>query len=130
MQGLFAMQRSWQKFDELQHERHMKAEELADKVSLLEAEAASVKTALEEKEKFKKEAESSREVASKATKEAKLVREELQTCQLDREYHRGVAEDKNTLVDNIQKDLQAQVDKCSELAKENAEKTQLLKEQA
>ena len=102
---------SWQKFDGLQHMWHIQVEELASKNKLLEAEAASAKTALEEKERFKKEAESSREVASKATKEAKLIKEELRTCQLDREYHRGVAEDKTTLADTLQKDLQAQVDK-------------------
>ena len=127
VQGIFALHRSWQKFDELQHEWHNKAEELAERVNLLEAKAASAKTALEEKEK---EAASSKEVASKATKEAKLVREELRTCQLDREYHRGVAEEKTTLSDTLQKDLQAQVDKCSELVKDNAEKAQLLEEQA
>ena len=71
MQGVFALHRSWQKFDKLQHEWHSKAEELAERVNLLEAEAASAKTALEEKEK---EAASSKEVASKATKEAKLVK--------------------------------------------------------
>ena len=58
------------------------------------------------------------------------MKDELCTYQLDREYHRGVADDKTTLADNLQKDLQAQVEKCSELAKENAEKTQLLEEQA
>ena len=47
------MHRSWRKFDELQHEWHRKAEELAEKVNLLEAEAASAKTALEEMEKYK-----------------------------------------------------------------------------
>ena len=73
------MHRSWQKFDELQHEWHRKAEELADKVKLLEADAAFVKTALEEKDKYK-EAESSRKAASEATKEAKLIKEELRTC--------------------------------------------------
>ena len=84
VQGLFAMHRSWQKFDELQHEWHRKAEELAERVDLLEAEAASAKTVLEEKEK---EVASFRETASKATKEAKVIKEELRTCQLDREYH-------------------------------------------
>ena len=83
------MHRSWQKFDDLQHEWHRKAEDLADQVKLLEAESASAKTAFEEKEK---EAASSKEATSKATKEAKLVKEELRTCQLDREYYRGVAE--------------------------------------
>ena len=121
------MHRSWQKFDELQHEWHRKAEELAEKVNLLEAEAASAKTALEEKEK---EAASSKEAASKATREAKLVKEELRTCQLDREYHRGVAEEKTSLSDTLQKDLQTQVDKCLELSKKDTEKTQLLEEQA
>ena len=124
------MHRSWQKFDELQHEWHRKAEELDEKVDLLEAEAASAKTALEEKEKYKEEAESSKAAASKAIKEAKLVREELRTCQLDREYHRGVAEEKTNLADNLQKDLQSQVEKCDELTKKDAEKTQLLEEQA
>ena len=68
-------------------------------------------------------------MASKATKEVKLIKEELRTCQLDREYHKDVADKKTALVDTLQKDLQAQVDRCSELIKENAEKTQLLEEQ-
>ena len=121
------MHRSWQKFDDLQHEWHRKAEELADQVKLLEAESASAKAALEEREK---EAASSKEAASKAIKEAKLVKEELRTCQLDREYHRGVAEEKTNLADNLQKDLQSQVEKCDELTKKDAKKTQLLEEQA
>ena len=124
------MHRSWQKFDELQHEWHRKAEELADKVKLLEVDSAFVKTALEEKDKYKEEAESSKAAASKAIKEAKLIKEELRTCQLGREYHRGVAKEKTTLFDTLQKDLQAQVDKCNELAEDNATKTQMLEEQA
>ena len=98
------MHRSWQKFDDLQHEWHRKAEDLADQAKLFEAEVASAKAALEEKEK---EAASSREMASKANKEVKIVKEELRTCQLDREYHRGVANKKTALVDDLQKDLQA-----------------------
>ena len=124
------MHRSWQKFDELQHDWHRKAEELAEKVNLLEAEAASAKTALVDMEKYKGEAESSRAAASKAVKEAKEIREELRTCQLDREYHRGVAEEKTSLVDTLQKDLQSQVDKCLELSRKDEEKTRRLEEQA
>ena len=71
LQGLFALHRSWKKFDELQHEWHNRAEELASKNKLLEADAAFVKVPSEEKEKFKEEAESSRKVASEATKEDK-----------------------------------------------------------
>ena len=74
------MHRSWQKFDELQHDWHRKAEDLVERVNLLEAEAASAKTALEEMEKYKKEAESSKASASKAIKEAKTIKEELRTC--------------------------------------------------
>lgn len=99
------MHRSWEKFDELQHEWHRKAEELAERVNLLEAEATSAKTALEEMEKYKGEAESSKAAASKAIKEAKEIKEELRTCQLDREYHRDVATEKTILVDDLQKDL-------------------------
>ena len=122
------MHRSWQKFDELQHDWHRKAEELAQKVDLLEAEAASAKTALEEMEKYKEEAESSKASTSKAIKEAKETKEELRTCQLDREYHRKVAEEKTTLTDTLQKDLQSQMDKCLELSRENEEKARLLEE--
>ena len=122
------MHRSWQKFDELQHDWHRKAEELAQKVDLLEAEAASAKTAVVDLEKYKEEAESSRAAASKAVKEAKEIKEELRTCQLDREYHRGVATEKTTLADDLQKNLQAQVDKCLELSRENEEKARLLEE--
>ena len=129
VQGVFSLHRSWQKFDELQHEWHNKAEELAEKVNLLEAEAASAKTALEENEKYKEEAESSKAATSKAIKEAKQIKEELRTCQLDREYHRGVATEKTTLADDLQKDLQAQMDKCSELTAKDAEKTKLIEEQ-
>ena len=84
------MHRSWQKFDELQHDWHRKAEELAQKVDLLEAEAASAKTALEEMEKYKEEAESSKASASKAIKEAKTIKEELRTCQLDAFIYLGL----------------------------------------
>ena len=123
------MHRSWQKFDELQHEWHRKVEELADKVKLLEVDSAFMKTAIEEKDKYKEEAESSKAAASKAIKEAKLIKEELRTCQLDREYHRKVAEEKTTLTDTLQKDLQTQVDRCNELVAKDADKTKLIEEQ-
>lgn len=119
------MHRSWQKFDELQHEWHHKAEDLAQKVDLFEAKATS---ALQLAEKYKQEAESSKASASKATKEAKEIKEALRTCQLDNEYHRGVASEKTTLADDLQKNLQAQIDKCLDLTRENREKTQLLED--
>ena len=122
------MHRSWQKFDELQHYWHRKAEELVHKVDLLEAEAESAKTALVDLDKCKKEAESSKAAASKAIKEAKEIKEELRTCRLDKEYHQGVATEKTTLADDLQKNLQAQVDKCLDLTRENREKVRLLEE--
>ena len=122
------MHRSWQKFDELQHDWHRKAEELVQKVDLLEAEAESAKTALVDLDKCKKEAESSKAAASKAIKEAKEIKEELRTCQLDREYHRGVAEEKTSLADTLQKDLQSEIDKCLDLTRENREKVRLLED--
>ena len=122
------MHHSWQKFDELQHDWHRKAEDLVERVTLLEAEAESAKTALVDLDKCKKEAESSKTAASKAVKEAKEIKEELRTCQLDREYHRGVATEKTTLADDLQIDLQAQMDKCSELTAKDAEKTKLIEE--
>ena len=122
------MHRSWQKFDELQHDWHRKAEDLVERVNLLEAEAESAKTALVDLDKCKKEAESSKTAASKAIREAKEIKEELRTCQLDREYHRGVAEEKTSLADTLQKDLQSQIDKCLDLSRENVEKTRLLED--
>ena len=122
------MHRSWQKFDELQHYWHRKAEELVHKVDLLEAEAESAKTALVDLDKCKKEAESSKAAASKAIKEVKEIKEELRTCRLDKEYHQGVATEKTTLADDLQKNLQAQVDKCLDLTRENREKVRLLEE--
>ena len=124
------MHRSWKKFDELQHVWHRKAEEPADKVSLLKAEAASVKTALEERDKYKGEAESLQRLASEATNEVREVKEELRTCKLDMEYHKDVADKKIALVDSLQIDLQTQVEKCGELAAENAQQKKLLDEQA
>ena len=122
------MHRSWQKFDELQHDWHRKAEDLVHKVDLLEAEAESAKTALVDLDKCKKEAESSKAAASKAIKEAKEIKEELRTCRLDKEYHLGVATEKTTLADDLQKNLQAQIDKCLDLTRENREKVRLLEE--
>ena len=77
LQGLFALHRSWQKFDELQHDWHNKAEDLISKNTLLEADAAFVKTAMEQNEKFKEEAEFSKKAAAEVVKEAKLIKEEL-----------------------------------------------------
>ena len=122
------MHRSWQKFDALQHYWHRKAEELVQKVDLLEAEAESAKTAIVDLDKYKKEAESSKAAASKAIKEAKEIKEELRTCRLDKEYHLGVATEKTTLADDLQKNLQAQIDKCLDLTRENREKVRLLEE--
>ena len=122
------MHRSWQKFDELQHYWHRKAEELVQKVDLLEAEAESAKTAIVDLDKYKKEAESSKAAASKAIKEAKEIKEELRTCRLDKEYHLGVATEKTTLADDLQKNLQAQIDKCLDLTRENREKMRLLED--
>ena len=101
LQGLFALHRLWKKFDELQHEWHNKVEDLVSKNKLLEADAAFVKTAMEQNEKFKEEAETSKKAASEATKEVKRIKEELRTCQLDREYHKDVAEKKTDLVDTL-----------------------------
>ena len=118
-QGLFALHRSWQKFDELQHEWHSQAKELASKNKLLEADAAFVKISLVEKEKFKEKVESSRKAASEATKEVKEIKEYLQTCRLDRDYHKDLVEKKTALVDNLQNDLQTQTEQCGKMSAEN-----------
>ena len=89
-----------------------------------------MKIALEEKDKYKEEVESLRRLASEADKEAKEVKEELRTCKLDREYHKDVADKKTALADTLQKDLQAQVEKCDELTTENNQQKKLLEEQA
>lgn len=102
----------------MQHEWHTKAEELSSKNSVLEADASFVKTAMEKNEKLKEEAETAKKTATEAVKEAKLTREELRTCQLNREYHKEVAETKTSLASNLHNDLQAQTEKCGELAAE------------
>ena len=48
------MHQSWKKFDELQHEWHAKAEELAVRNTLLEADAAFVKITMDKMKSSKK----------------------------------------------------------------------------
>lgn len=73
---------------------------------------------MEKNEKLKEEVKTAKKATTEAIKEAKLTREELRTCQLDREYHQEVVETKTSLASNLQNDLHAQTEKCGELAAE------------
>ena len=50
-------------------------------------------------------------MASEATKEAKEMKEELKTCQIDWDYHKDAAETRTALVSELQGHLQAEVQK-------------------
>lgn len=69
---------------------------------------------MEENEKLKEEAETLNKAATEAVKEAKLTREELQTCEHDRKYHKEVNETKTSLASTLQTDLQTQTEKYGE----------------
>lgn len=112
------MQRSWQKFDELQHNWAAREKELADEVGRYKADALFANSIMEENAKLKTELETARMAASEATKEAKERKKELRTCRLDRDYHADVANQKTFLANTLQNYLQAQTTRCEQLTAE------------
>lgn len=67
----------------------------------LEANTVFVNTAIQENSKLKKEAEAAKKANTKAVKEAKAIREELRTCQLNRDYHKEAIEIKTALASDL-----------------------------
>ena len=60
---------------------------------------------MEHNDKLKEEAETAKKTAVEAVKEGRMTKEELRTCQLDRNNHKEVAETKTSLAINLQNDL-------------------------
>lgn len=98
---------------------------LEDEVGRYKAEALVVNSVMEENDDHKVELETARKAASEAAKEAKEAikeakekKEELRTCHLDRDYHAHFANQKSSLVDDLQINMQAQTTKCKQLTAE------------
>ena len=112
MQGLFAMHRSWQKFDELHSLWNAQERELVDENDQLKANATAAAPSLEENDRLRAEAEAAKRAAAEIAKETKEVKEELRTCRLDRDYHKEATEKKCAFARKLQDNLQVEVLKC------------------
>ena len=134
MQDLFAMHRSRQKFDKLQHEWQARERELVERTDRLEADVALVNAAIEENSKLKAEAEAAKKAAAEAAKEAKEVKEALRTCLLDRDYQKEALDLKTALASELQNNLYNRGLKSEQLAAEvqslKDEKARMLVEHA
>ena len=97
------MHRSWQRFDALQREWQAKEREIMARNEQLETDAALVNTALAETARLREEAKTAKKASAEAVKETKAMKEELRTCQLDRDYHKEVVITKTTLARDLQK---------------------------
>ena len=98
------MQKSWA----------TREKELEEKAECLRTDATFVNVALaetarlrEEAKAAKQEAEIAKTTAVEAVKEAKLIKEELRTCRVGKDYHVDLANQKTSLNSNLQNDLQA-----------------------
>ena len=72
-----ALQCSWKKFDELQHNWAARVKELEDEAGRNKADALFANSVMEENAELKTELEAAKTAASEATKEAKDKKEEL-----------------------------------------------------
>ena len=105
------MNRSWQKFDELQKEWVAREQALEEVVGQYKADALVANSLLEENNDLKVELKATKQAASDAAKEAKDAireakekKEELRTCRLDRDYHADLANKKSSLVEGLEKE--------------------------
>ena len=111
-QGMFALHRSWQRFEDLQKGWVARETELSEQVGQFKADALVANSLSEELKELKIELEAAKQAASDAAKEAKDAireakekKEELRTCRLDRDYHADLANTKATLVEDLQKEV-------------------------
>ena len=109
---MFALHRSWKKFEDLQKGWVSREEELSEQVGQYKSDALVANSLLEENKDLKIELEAAKQAASDAAKEAKDAikeakekKEELRTCRLDRDYHLDLANTKATLVEDLQKEV-------------------------
>ena len=97
-----ALHRSWQKFEDLQKQWAAREQALTDEVRQYKADALVASSVMDENADLKTELEAAKKAATEATKEAKEKKEELRTCHLDRDYHDDLANQKSSLVDDLQ----------------------------
>ena len=91
---------------------------MQDEVGQYKSDALVANSVMEENADLKAKLATAKKAASEATKEAKDAikeakekKEELRTCRLDRDYHAELANQKSSLVDDLQK-------KCGQLTTE------------
>ena len=108
---MFALHRSWQKFEDLQKGWVAREEELSEQVGQYKSDALVANSLLEENNDLKVELEVAKQAVSDAAKEAKDAireakekKEELRTCRLDRDYHADLANKKSSLVEGLEKE--------------------------
>ena len=85
------MNRSWQKFDELQKGWAAREKALEEEVGRYKADALFANSIKEKNIELKNKLEAAKKKASDSAKEAKETREELRTCRMDRDYHVDLA---------------------------------------
>ena len=122
---MFALHRSWQRFEDLQKGWVAREEELSEQVRQYKSDALVANSLLEENKDLKIELEAAKQAASDAAKEAKDAikeakekKEELRTCRLDRDYHVDLANTKASLVEDLQKEVASLKESNSELSDE------------
>ena len=122
---MFALHRSWQKFEDLQKGWVAREEELVEQVGQYKSDALVANSLSEENKDLKIELEAAKQAAldsakeaKDSIKEAKEKKEELRTCRLDRDYHADLANTKASLVDELQKEVASLKESKAELADE------------
>ena len=125
VQGMFALHRSWQRFEDLQKGWVARETELSEQVGQFKADALVANSLSEELRELKIELEAAKQAASDAAKEAKDAikeakekKEELRTCRLDRDYHADLANQKSSLAANLEKKVASLEESKAELSDE------------
>ena len=122
---MFALHRSWQRFEDLQKGWVARETELSEQVGQFKADALVANSLSEELKELKIELEAAKQAASnaakeakEATREAKEKKEELRTCRLDRDYHADLANTKASLVEGLEKEVASLKESKAELTDE------------
>ena len=109
---MFALHRSWQRFEDLQKGWVARETELSEQVGQYKSDALVANSLSEENKDLKIELEAAKQAAldsakeaKEAIKEAKEKKDELRTCRLDRDYHADLANTKASLVEDLQKEV-------------------------
>ena len=95
------MHRAWVRFDEMQKKWAAHEKELLEELERYKADSLVVDAMREENNDLRADLETAQNTASSATKEAKQLKEDLQTIRLDRDYQAGLADQKTSLVETL-----------------------------